>query len=372
MLAGIALLLAVWRMSILALSLIWWRVGITNPWPDAYAAMRLWRFSIRHDANWYLDIARHGYAHTPGEPSSVAFFPGLPAFIALAGRVLPGGDVFAALIVVHVALVAALIYVYLLARLDFGERVAWWTIGLMLMFPAAFFYSAISPQSLLLLGIAGALYHARRDQWLLAGGFGLLAGVMSLAGMLIVIPLALELRRSARRHRPRPAEVLAVAAAPIGGLVYVAYLWVTFGNPRVLVDCLKAWQADTSSSILWSGANYLHFDTNSLIEIRGRDLAMHDVYVAVELTLISAFITAGALLWWKVRPSYGALVLSMTILPALVGSRLAMGEHVAVLFPAFILLARIPSEGLRMALSVVFTLGLGLTAFLYVQGFWAG
>ncbi|HYI15289.1 MAG TPA: mannosyltransferase family protein [Thermomicrobiales bacterium] len=372
LLAGLALLLGVWRMAILALSLIWSRVGVRFPWPDEYAGMRLWRFSIRWDAEWYLQIAQHGYTHTDGAQSSVAFFPGFPLAIRLFDALLPGGGAFAGLAVVHLALIAALVYVYLLARLDFSDRVAWWTIGFMLMFPAAFYYSAIYPQSLLLLGIAGALYHARRGQWWFAGTFGFLAGATSLAGLVVVIPLGIELRRWGARHQIRPQDVVAVALSPLGGIAYFAYLWSEFGSPRVIMDSLKAWDAGTSSALLWSRLEYLRWNPVPMVLIGGRQLGLRDDFVALELTLICAFLSAGAYLCWKVRPSYGVLVIGMTLVPMLVGTRLGIGGHVAVLFPAFILLARIAHDGMRMTLSIIFTLGLTLTTFLFVHGFWAG
>ena len=372
MLAGIVLLLIVWRMSILALSLIWWRVGVIRDWPAEYANMRLWRFSVRLDADWYLAIVQNGYTHTSGEPSSVAFFPALPLAISAFDRFLPGGAVFAGLVVVHLALITALVYVYLLARLDFGVRVAWWTLGFLLMFPAGFFFSAIYPQSLLLLGIAGALYHARRDQWWVAGTFGILASATSFAGILIVIPLALELRRWAASRRLDPRHVIPIALSPLGGLTYFVYLWAEFGNPLMYFESLKAWQAETSSSILWSGLNFMRLEPNPFTVVQEREVALHKLFVILDLTLICAFLIAGVLLWWKVRPSYGALVIAMTLVPILLGTRLGMGGHVVVLVPAFILLARIAHEGVKMTLSIIFTLGLGLTTFFFVQGFWAG
>ncbi|MDQ3547983.1 MAG: hypothetical protein M3439_04105, partial [Chloroflexota bacterium] len=353
-------------------SLIWWRVGVVRSWPEEYADMRLWRFSVRLDADWYLAIVQNGYSHTSGEQSSVAFFPGLPLAIAAFDRLLPSGSVFAGLVVVHLALVAALVYVYLLARLDFDVRVDWWALGFMLMFPAGFFFSAIYPQSLLMLGIAGALYHARRGQWWIAGAFGVLASATSFAGMLIVIPLALELRRWAAARRLDPRHVIPVALSPLGGLTYFVYLWTEFGTPLVYFESLKAWQAGSSSSILWNGLDYLRVESDPFINLQGHDLALREVFVILDLTLICTFLIAGVLLWWKVRPSYGALVIAMTLVPILFGSRLGMGGHVVVLFPAFILLARIGHEGVRMTLSIIFTLGLGLTVFFFVQGFWAG
>jgi hypothetical protein len=356
-LAGLALILGVWRMSILALSLIWWRVGITNPWPAEFAGMRLWRFSVRWDADWYVRIAEHGYSHAAGDASSVGFFPGFPLSISLANTVLPGGAVFAGLVVVHLALIAALIYVFLLARLDFGERVAWWTVGLVLMFPAGFFFSALFGESLLLLGIAAALYHARRRQWWRACLFGLLAGATSLAGMLIAVPLALELWRQTGGRRINPFELIAVAMTPVGGLAFFGYLWARFGS---------AW---------------VYFDSNAVrhSDIRAFDSyrnstggSLDSVFAISDAALIGAFLIAGGLLWWRVRPSYGALVIGLTLLPLVVGAPPGIGRQLVVAFPVFMLLARIPNEGARMMLSTIFTLGLALTAFFFVQGFWAG
>ncbi len=372
MLAGIALLLTVWRLAILARSIVWWRVGVRYPWPDEFAGMRLWRFSIRWDAEWYLQIAQHGYTHLDGTQSSVAFFPGLPLAIRFADAVLTSGAAFAGLVIVHLALIGALIYVYALTRLEFGDRVAWWTIGFMLMFPAAFYYSAIYPQSLLLLGIAGSLYHARRGQWWLAGAFGLLAGATSLAGLFLVVPLVIELRRWGQRHHIQSQHVVAVALSPMAAIAYLAYLWAEFGSVRVFTDSLRAWDIDRSSAILWSGLDYLRGQPAQRLIAGARGGALLDIYVTAELIYISAFLIAGTFLCWKVRPSYGVLVIGMTLVPMLAGTRLGMGGHVAVLFPAFILLARYAVEGVKMTLSIVFTLGLTLTAFLFVQGFWAG
>ncbi|HEX5165889.1 MAG TPA: mannosyltransferase family protein, partial [Thermomicrobiales bacterium] len=336
---------------------IWWRVGITNPWPSEFAGMRLWRFSMRWDADWYVRIAEHGYTHVAGQASTVGFFPGFPVAVAVAGAVLPGGTAFAGLVVAHLALIAALIYVFLLARLEFGERVAWWTVGLLLMFPAGFFFSAVFPESLLLLGIAAALYHARRGQWWRAGLFGLLAGATGLAGMLIVVPLALELWRQEGGRRIDVRDIVAVAIAPLGGLAYFGYLWARFGSPLVYFDSIAAYRRDIRA-----------FDSYR----NGTGGSLDNVFAVSDAALIGVFLIAGALLWWRVRPSYGALVIGLTLLPLVVGAPPGIGRQLVVAFPAFMLLGRIPSEGVRMMLSAVFSLGLMLTAFFFVQGFWAG
>jgi hypothetical protein len=61
-----------------------------------------------------------------------------------------------------------------------------------------------------------------------------------------------------------------------------------------------------------------------------------------------------------------------TLVTVLTGSRLGIGGQVAVLFPVALLVARIRHEGVRMTLSIILTLGLTLTVFLFVQGFRSG
>jgi hypothetical protein len=111
-LVGILGFLASWRLGILTLSVVWGRLGIVTPWPPDIDVMTLWRYSVRWDSGWYLGIVRFGYEYIPGQPSSVAFFPLFPLLISAFDRVLPGNAVLAALVVVHLALIGALIYVF--------------------------------------------------------------------------------------------------------------------------------------------------------------------------------------------------------------------------------------------------------------------
>jgi hypothetical protein len=161
--------------------------------------------------------------------------------------------------------------------------------------------------------------------------------------------------------------VLSVALAPLGGIAYFAYLWSEFGSLSVYIDSLRGWQEQTSNGLLYSGLDYLRSKSDPM-----NDAALSEVFVLIELALIGIFLAAGAWLWWKGRASYGALVVLMTLVPVLTGSRLGIGGQVAVLFPVALLVAHIRHEGVRMTLSIIMTLGLTLTVFLFVQGFRSG
>lgn len=225
-----------WRLLILALSWLWGQTPIATAWPPGVNSMWLWRYSIRWDAGFYLDIARHGYHYQPGYSSSIAFFPLYPLLIRAADVVLPNSETFAALVVSQLALTAAVIYVFRIAKLDFGRQIAWRSVVLLLAFPSAFFFSAVYPEGLLLLGFAGSLYHARRGQWLRAGLFGMLSGATKLVGVVAIVPLVFEFWSQRALSPRRPGPVLSVALAPLGTIAYLGYLQARYGDFRVLFE----------------------------------------------------------------------------------------------------------------------------------------
>jgi hypothetical protein len=343
-----------------------------TPWPPDIDVMTLWRYSVRWDSGWYLGIVRFGYEYIPGQPSSVAFFPLFPLLISVSDRLLPGSDVLAALVVVHLALIAALVYIYQLVRIDLSERVAWRSVLFLLLFPTAFFFSAVYTESLFLLGLAGGLYHARRGQWVRAGLFGAVASATKIAGFVMVPVLLLEVlrRRPFTRRELRP--LLAPALAASGGLAYFAWLQWRYGDFRVFFEIERAWHRQSLHPVMLMGIERLLGSTDALFYYPPNSLPLRTPFLLLDTTLVWLFVAAGIYLWARFRPSYGALVLGLTLMPALSGSPQSINRYVVVAFPAFILLGAIEREWLRDLLAFTFTIGLALTTYLFVQGYWAG
>jgi hypothetical protein len=365
--------LAFWRFTILLVSVAWYRLGVEHPWSPDIAIMRFWRYSVRWDSGWYLGISREGYFYNPDGQSSIAFFPLFPLSVRYLHQILPGTDVLAGLVIVHVALFAALIYIYQLVRLDYPEIVAWRTLFFLLIFPASFFFSAFYTESLLLLGMAGTLYHARRGQWLAAGIFGFFTGLTKLIGIVLIVPVVLELlrQRAVSRENLRPA--LFTAFVPMGAIGYLAYLHMWLGDFRIYFESQTHWQRqsfDPEPFILY--VKMLLGNPPEIFPYPANTTPIHDMFLFMDMTGALIFIGVGIYLWFRIRPSYGALVLAGTLVPALSGNPLALTRYLAILFPAFIILARIQSEPIRNALAIVSMFGLAFTTYLFVNGFWAG
>lgn len=273
------------------------------------------------DGKWYLEIVRNGY------PSSIppdityeqtearaAFFPGYPAVVRAADWVLPGGDVFASL-VVNVVLGAVAVYlVGLLARELYDAEVAGRAMVLFAMFPGSFVLSMAYSEALLLVLATGCLLALVRHQWFLAGILAALGtatrpnGVALVAACAVAALLAIRERREWR-------SLVAPALAPLGFLGFQYYLYVhTDENFAWFRVQREAWREGTSF-----GAT----------AVRGTlDFLTSPLESPTDLLTGVTMATMVVLVWfvWKRRLpwpllAYVAVVLALMLMPATVTAR---------------------------------------------------
>jgi hypothetical protein len=369
----IAGLLIVWRGTILVITLAWARLGIMNPWEGDEQRHLLSRYSLRWDAGWYLSVIRDGYSYNPDSQSNIAFFPAFPYLARLLETVLPMGEVLAGLLVVHLALFGALLYIYQLIRIDYPDDTAWRTLFFLLIFPAAFFFSAFYAESLILFGMAATIYHARRGQWLLTGLFGTFTGLTKLIGVILIIPVGLELLRQGALRRNNIRAWVGGALTLAGGLAYLVYLQFSLGDFRAYFWNQEHWNRDSfDPDPFVTFAQFLTGQEMGYLPYPGELMELHNYYFLMDMGTLLIFLAAGVYLWLRVLPAYGALVLAGAMVPALSGTPLALARYMVILFPVFLLVGRIKSEPVRYAIAMISIFGLGLTTYLFVNGFWAG
>ena len=182
------------------------------------------------DGDWYRRIGAFGYV----SDEALRFFP----LVALPGRLVsPLGYAAAGVVLIAVVNVSALVYAEGLARLtrfELGDdTAARWVPWLTLLGPVAF---------VLVIGYAeataGALavwcfFALRRRQWLSAAAAAYLGGLARPVGVLLALPALVEAARSVGfvSRRELAARLLAVAAAPLGCATYLAWVWLTRGDP---------------------------------------------------------------------------------------------------------------------------------------------
>jgi len=206
-----------------------------------------WRYLLRFDSAYYLDIARQGYAYNgnPLQMQNIVFFPGYPLMVRLAAWVLPVSLPFSAIFVSNLCAVGAIVLLYGLISRLWGRDVALVTVALVSFFPTSLFLSAAYSEAIALLFTTAALTFLFRGRLALAS---VCAGCLSATrpiGFVLAVPLAYEVwLRTGRRFSWRflgYAGAAAVTAAS-GLIAFGFYCWIRFHDPLAFLHAQAAWR----------------------------------------------------------------------------------------------------------------------------------
>jgi len=222
-----------------ALALARGTIGSVRP-GNAGALQRVQQGLLGWDAGWYRAIASHGYAAAGMQ--SLRFFPLYPLVAGALGRV-PGVGIGTALVLVaNLSALLAMAGLLLLVRHDLGDRaLARRSVWLLALAPSAYTLVLGYADAPLLLCAVVAFLGARTGRWWWSAAAGLAAGAVRPVGVLLVVPVAVELWRSrARRDDPADAGARpgsgwlargAALIAPLAGAgAYLAWVDARFGD----------------------------------------------------------------------------------------------------------------------------------------------
>ncbi|HEY7347463.1 MAG TPA: glycosyltransferase family 39 protein [Ktedonobacterales bacterium] len=181
---------------------------------------------LRWDTPWYLEIAAHGYSCY----GSSAFMPLYPLLIRGMGIMIGGNNLTAALLISTIASFFAFYLLYLLAReLTGSTEIARASVIVLALFPVSFFLMAGYTEAIFLALAIGAYLAARRGSWLVAGGLTALATLTRLQGILLLVPLGLELLLTRRSEVRSWRPWLALLLGPMALAFFIAYIRLTEG-----------------------------------------------------------------------------------------------------------------------------------------------
>lgn len=323
----------------------------------------------RHDALWYLRIAAEGYR---SDDASAAFFPLYPLLSRAVGVLAGDAWLLGAYVVSNVALVVALTVLFRLTEHEADERRARRTVLYLALFPTSLFLFAPYTESLFLALTVGSLYTARRGAWLLAGVLGALAASTRSAGLLLVLPLAVEALLQAREARGprRPMLVrlgvglLAAVSVATGTAAYLLF-WGRAG------DWLRPLEVQGAT---WGRERSWPWET---LQAGVREGTAHlgqypGGYHTVDLLVVLLALAAAGWVALRARATYAVWCWASLLLPLSVAFDgrpfLSMPRFVVVVFPLFWALAAL-AERWRVHDAVVAAsaCGLGLLALLNVN-----
>jgi hypothetical protein len=285
-------------------------------WLDAFA---------RWDGRWYVSVAEIGYVDRPGVQSNLAYFPLYPVAMRILAAPF-GADrvtlVASGLVLSGIALVAALVLLVRLARLDVDAPSAGRAALYALAYPTTILLSAVYAESTFLaLGVA-AFWYGRRGRWRVAGILSALAALARPFGVVVALALAVELATAHPASRRRPAPWAWLALGPLALAGWAGYLFSLTGRPLAFVDAHTPWEVRPGDAL-------------SAVT----DLADPRVYgfpwAVVGLLALALVLAVYA---WRLRTSYGAycaLMLAALVSPGTLTSSM---RHELGLFPVFIVL----------------------------------
>ena len=323
----------------------------------------------RHDALWYLRIAAEGYRTDDG---SAAFFPLYPLLSRQVAALTGDAWLLGAYLVSNVALVVALTVLFRLTEHEADEARARRTVLYLALFPTSLFLFAPYTESLFLALTVGCLYAARRHAWPLAAVLGALAASTRSAGLLLVLPLAVEALLQAREQdgplRTRLVRLggalLAAGSVAAGTAAYLLF-WARAGNWRRPLevqwstwDRERSWPWETLQAGVREGTRYVGQYAGG--------------YHSVDLVLVLVALAAATWVALRARATYAVWCWGSLLLPLTVAfdgrPLLSMPRFVVVVFPLFWALAAL-AERWRVHDAVVAAsaCGLGLLSVLYVN-----
>jgi Gpi18-like mannosyltransferase len=320
----------------------------------------------RWDADWYLGVARNGYAAT-AHGASTAFFPLYPLLMRFVGFLCHDLRV-AGYLISNACLLGSCLMLWKLAARDTGrENVADRAVLFFLFNPVSLFYSSIYSESLFFLLMIGLAWFATERRWLAAGCCGCLASLTRPVGILLVSLLVFEFiapyfaRLRGKSNAPRwpdpqaPAFLASVVMTCAGLATYCLCLARSFGDPFAFMKAEAGWHRHFAMPWVPFWHSYLAF---------------YDIWFYAAVVIGLVVLVLGFIL--RLRPGY-LVMTCVYFLMYLSTTRLeAIPRFLSVLFPFYLVIGlvavRYPRlEPLLLAGSVML---LTFSVILFVNGYW--
>ncbi len=325
------------------------------------------------DGEHYISIAQNGYKAL--EHSFFPFFPLVLHFIAPRGI---EKIAWAGLLVSNIFFLADLFLLWKLVRLDYSEKVAWWSLVSLVSFPASFFFASTYTGSLFLFLALFSFLLARNGKWICSGLAGGLASATRVFGVALAPALQVEWWLQFRSQRFSYAKILlatAVAFFSLSGLfVYMFYLYKTTGSPFTFYSELSPYgeQRQLGKIVLFPQVFWRYIKMIVTVD------KSSPIYITIWVEFLSALGALALIVYGfikKLRLSYLIYCVLGFFLATITGSFSSLPRYIIVLFPLFILFGRMlaePKRSDRWGLVLMFVVILATETALFVRGYWVG
>jgi len=362
-----------WRLLILLSAFIAIsRIPFKPSFPYSQAILQPLGAPILHrwgnfDGVHYLTIINKGYV---GTGSIQAFFPVYPSITRFLSSLF-NNPLIAGLTISHLSFFASLWLLYKLIILDENKQVAIKSLLLLIAFPTSFFFAALYTESFFLLLILLVFYLARKKRWWLAGIIGAIAAATRFVGIFIVPALLLEWwQQTNKKNRLKNIDQTLAALLPSTGLfLFMRYLQKTFQDALLFVHVQSSFGAGRQSDRLILLYQVFWRYIKMIFTVSKNTLLFYTVSMEFLSGLVFLILIIAA--FYMTRKSYALFAALAYLAPTLTGTFSSMPRYVLVLFPAFIILAKIiKSKPLFYLITTLFGILQLINTALFIQGYW--
>ena len=299
------------------------------------------------DTQHYLFLSEKGYIR--GNVSN-AFFPLFPISISILNNFL-SNSFLSGIIVTNIFSAAGLIYFYLFCREYFKDKkLAFRSFILLLSFPTAFFFSLIYSESLFLFLASALFYYLYTKKYFLASIFALFIPISRPVGILISLPyltywVYLNVSIASQSFKKILSQIVEklllnkrtylILSPFLGFAAYFLFMQVSTGSYLEILNVIKYYRAEWNVSNIFNPILFfvnlffpdspaLHGFTNSIID------RVFFIFYLLLLYLIYKRLDKTMFVY--------ALFFGMT---PLLGSFMSYARYLLVVFPIFMIMAKI-------------------------------
>lgn len=317
------------------------------------------------DAPHYMDIAKNGYVNVGDQANFIVFFPLYPTLIRLVTFDF-NYVTYSALAVANVCSIIAFIYLYKLAKFEFGDGAAVKAVLFLSVFPTAYFLSAPYTEGLFFAVVIASVYYARVGKWAFAGVASMLAALSRLAGLLLLPVLLVEyLHQKGWKLREVRLDAVWSCFAAVGFLIYLGINYSVAGNPfQFVVKEAEHWQTTMNPWVglnnMWGWALHASYPDNVTIGL------VPFVFVFFGLAMF------GLSIWKRMRPCYVVYMFLFWAIAIATSWGISVPRYIMAMFPMFLLAGASIKNKVAVA-AIAITSGALLCYFtmLFALGAWA-
>lgn len=320
----------------------------------------------RWDTTHYLEIVDFGYEF---DIVNTVWPPMYPFLVKLV-NILIKPSFLAAIVISNLFSILAFVLLFLYTKEILDEKTAYRTLGYLIIFPTAFYFIAGYSESLFLAFSVLVFLFLRRKKWLYAGLVSTLATLTRVQGLLLIIPIGIELiieLIETRNLNNFFLHSLSCLFAPFAYGIYSLYVYFCFNAP---------WPWETLS-IYWE--QHFGFPWEGIIAgvsiILGKEIYIDVTPTLVKvLNIVLPLFSVYLLIRIRKKISISLLIYSLTMLLVIMGkiddnnALVSTIRYIITIFPIFIAQALIINK--KILTFSIFVISIGLQIILLVYFYW--